>query len=112
MSLEFYPTYFEYFFDESKQYQMDNELCLFKETPASSSSPRASSQTAFESEEILSHDLEESEFSQSNSSSSRTFAQCKYEDICSVINSKSTDLNSFVEEMLSSEPLDPNIKRK
>ena len=42
----------------------------------------------------------------------KNFNETKYEDLLKIINSEETDLNQFVEEMLTSEPADPSLKRK
>ena len=41
-----------------------------------------------------------------------TFNDASYGELIKVINSDLTDLNQFVEDLLTSEPVDPNLKRK
>ena len=41
-----------------------------------------------------------------------SFNELKYEELIDTINSNLTDLNLFVEDMLASEAVDPNVKRK
>ena len=115
MSLEYYTSFEQYFIDDQiKNFNMMQDF--FPKFAPVSISPRAQSQTAYESDEaeLLSFGQDDSECSSSKNSqtSSVSFTDCKFDEIIQVVNSESTDLNSFVEEMLTAEPSDPTIKRK
>ena len=112
MNFEFYPT-FENFFDENyKIFSNYNDYYPLK--AVTSSSPREHSSTAYETEsnDYASFEFEESWSSSSKSASLSPFSDTKFEEIIAVVNSPSTDLNLYVDDLLASEPADPNIKRK
>ena len=54
----------------------------------------------------------ENSFSDSVAASFKTFNETAYEDIASLVLSSTTDLNLLVDDVLSSGPKDPTIKRK